>query len=1592
MAAPPPPPAPLGYGNTVPQDPYQRHDPYQRPPTTTYGEQRLSSAGETPRFCCPRVVSRADGRAHSGPYSYAPPPPPQPPQSQWNVPQGPPVHAQTGYQQAPPPPARPPYQAQDNASGYNYGGQSQYQQQPPPPPPRVGGNAYSQYQDSAPQYPQPPLPSLPSAYQEQVSQNVAGWPQPTPYSQQPQSHKHEPNAQPGYAQPQHEPPRQYNRPQSQSPYAPATSNASSNDPYQRPYSQNQGNVPAHPPASSFSPAHNRPPYGPPQSGYGSSAASGNLPTSGSYQTQNWSHGHSASQGSTYAPTSEPPPAYQAGTAPVAPKSIHPYQTQPSQGTPHQSTSGYNPPPVPQQLYSQYDEAHTTQAGLNQPPYSGQSESVPIPPASAASQAQTQPLDAQNNAWPGHYGAPASSHAASVVRPSSQGQTSSYQRVQSPVQSLNDVPISPLITRQSVVSLDQLRYDGPSRSSSRVSRDSVPTPAESITAAPPPVPDKPSVRRTNATNASALGFGGPSDWEYFGPSTDEIDDTAMYSHKTSDEAPAPLAAAELPSDSLDNRSPFDTGNTNVQEDSWPAPQAPAPLNIRRPQSMAFPQNAVVPPSASPPAPIVSEVSQPPVVGGIIAPSSSSPAPSKPSGYPNRTHDQGRITLPPNTPTSFVMDDGFGAYPVALPQTHAVVSAAHQSAERTIYPDDRRQGPMQEPPMVQGYPPHTTPRADPESAAALASSQTELSTLRSKLANVESELAQKESSLAHKDSLLAQKESSLVHKDSLLSQKDSLLAQKDSVIAQKGSVTNQLETSLNELQEKSDLREAEAAQVARQTQSELETLRKKLSDAESAMKTLKTEKESAEAMFSEKELALASSVAQVADLNRQLGDSKKDLEDARQRLDDLKIQLEDAQSELEDEKNKPAPPVDIAPGLDPWFRGSLERFRDILYTESNANTVQEKLKVFMDFVNAESSLRGVDLPFGSEGEVQGFKQQKVSPLGTPKPAPIQTDLKARAASPPSDFIMVDSEPQYSPGGRPILVPRQSVTSLPSTPGSDANQFSVVSVEPKAAPPPDPKPAFKPYRRDTLPDGASAPSVTSPPTVDVKYMPFVYTPAASTSGKASSPSTTPVTQPVYTPIYAPPPVAPSSAPPAKGKSFSKHETFLGELETPIIKPEAPLPPPLKPKTPAPQVQDPPTAPQIFKEPGVKTTRKTPIELLQSLLPSQSADSTPSKDLRLIRTSLTKYPSDFGFISVLTKSWETGAAQKRDRLEVERRARQDAAEQRTNELYEDQEIGYGDIETLENQAKAEELDRKAAEDREEYASYNRDVFDPVFRTLQEQIGGVMNLYADAEALVRTGVAGFRALAPLPGDTDLADAVGVALQVHKSLEERYEEVTKAVVERDRRYKRTETKPFYARGDIASMKKMEKAFELNEKRAEIKAKVERAERCKRLWKIVDASMERGVGENEEFMAQVRDAAAQAAARGVDPEVAKLITEACAVLADVSADSTKLMKHFEVVEMNLNECEYEVSVASAKLKGDGPEYFDRLERERGIEDEKLIEESVKRVQALEGDLREAQTELDVLLGTKRTSDDPEEAARKERLMAALDAAKRRNGDN
>ena len=260
--------------------------------------------------------------------------------------------------------------------------------------------------------------------------------------------------------------------------------------------------------------------------------------------------------------------------------------------------------------------------------------------------------------------------------------------------------------------------------------------------------------------------------------------------------------------------------------------------------------------------------------------------------------------------------------------------------------------------------------------------------------------------------------------------------------------------------------------------------------------------------------------------------------------------------------------------------------------------------------------------------------------------------------------------------------------------------------------------------------------------------------------------------------------------------------------------------------------------------STRRTPSPLLQNIWDEISAyPSLASSPISLACTPLTGgremiKEKEFSWIRDLYTSFNSQSTQIRGRLDIERQQRTEVAEQRTEQLFNDNEIGYADIGLREEEFRRDESENMARECREEYARFTAEVFGPVYGNLQNEIGRLLWLAEyvrerflkdskaaavdDAGAVVTYELAlGLKALEtedlpekPLenihtasaaddnitkpsaysgktiePCTPSLDEVLCLYFCIYDKIEGRHERIVQAITDRDERYKKSELEP-----------------------------------------------------------------------------------------------------------------------------------------------------------------------------------------------------------
>jgi len=378
-----------------------------------------------------------------------------------------------------------------------------------------------------------------------------------------------------------------------------------------------------------------------------------------------------------------------------------------------------------------------------------------------------------------------------------------------------------------------------------------------------------------------------------------------------------------------------------------------------------------------------------------------------------------------------------------------------------------------------------------------------------------------------------------------------------------------------------------------------------------------------------------------------------------------------------------------------------------------------------------------------------------------------------------------------------------------------------------------------------------------------------------------------------------------------------------------------------------------------------------LMTVIPQSNILREEPSQLARLRLDMDNIIDDFSFIHQTVLAWNSGAELKRETYEQERQARISASERRVDELFHDNEIGYGDIGQLEADFKKTESAKKAEEEREEVQSFVGSVFDVVWARINYEMDQLTPLYEEATSLVSSASAGKQMFENTEKRVPIAPIMEVLLILYQKLMIRHQKAFEAVLERDRRLKKTEVAPWFAVSHIEKVKRIEKRFEDAEKKAILEFCRQRDDRANLLMDVLDQHTLRGVGANQDYMESVMQATRkiaqqlareheQGAPRQDGPTTEEEVSKAKSITSALSRSSEQIVRTFHVADMLLNAADYEVSVANAKLSNADAAAFRRLRDAKAKEDHKLAADLEHRMGLIRGDTARTHDEIAKLL--------------------------------
>ena len=756
------------------------------------------------------------------------------------------------------------------------------------------------------------------------------------------------------------------------------------------------------------------------------------------------------------------------------------------------------------------------------------------------------------------------------------------------------------------------------------------------------------------------------------------------------------------------------------------------------------------------------------------------------------------------------------------------------------------------------------------------------------------------------------------------------------------------------------------------------------------------------------------------------------------------------------------------LEPWGKASLNRFAAMLREESRAETNQDKLNIFNVFTSRESRLRVV--LYGTDDELiipQKSVRQKVDikkppeKVGFVKQAVeransigLERSLKALPALPTNRESMV-ALPRNAPAtsilqhgltsngqvvglktpssGNDMKV--QSEIEMPSRPSADD---SYVLVDP-----PSDRVHYSPGGR---PIGASLPKTVVATDVessqDAKLT--LEKDGASSSGMpgnlrhADSPSSNgPIAvgiedlgvprKPAYRPLIyneghsevknyltnrksvCRPYATLTHGSLESTSTFGKAEDVELAGATSILSaPTSQYNPILQDNVDGVSNSKKHEAPSAERPTDLRRFVKADFDPLLLALPNCDAVVHVSARILDLRNVMDAVPDDFSFIHQSVVAWDAKAKQRREDNDRQRHARQAESEQKIDLLFDDHEIGYGDIAELETEFKRSEAARKADEDRLEYQTFVTNVFNLVWTRLHYELDQLIPHYDQYSRLMDYTLAGKDMFEGSKEGLALGPTMSSFLALHQKIEIRHQKAFEAVLERDRRLKKTEISPWYSLSNIAKVKQLEKQFEDAEKRAIIDYCLQRDGRANHLMDVLDQNTLRGVGANQDYMEAIMKAVRRIASGRAfasvpgknEPSVGiQEVEKAKAITALLASSSEQVVQTFHVADMLLNSADYEVSVANAKVTKADMATLAKLKEERAKEDQKLMRDLEHRLALIREDTRRTNDEIAKLMlflgiqngradsvPVQAESIDPQHEAR---MQKALEAAKRRN---
>ena len=659
-----------------------------------------------------------------------------------------------------------------------------------------------------------------------------------------------------------------------------------------------------------------------------------------------------------------------------------------------------------------------------------------------------------------------------------------------------------------------------------------------------------------------------------------------------------------------------------------------------------------------------------------------------------------------------------------------------------------------------------------------------------------------------------------------------------------------------------------------------------------------------------------------------------------------------------------PVDPYEDLDPWSKSSLTRYVAMLRKEAVADSDEERYKIFTAFTAKETKLREILYSIEPENCVMQEKPRSSSLAADPSPPhiegpkipvesgliPVETEeIEERdeklAESSSGDGDVDDEGSEYSAGGRPLLksrAPRESVQwqpnlsllssskELPPKGSSDISSVPISEekqvLEPLTTNPP--RPIYTPFQYMEGPQRGSD---------DLKFDRPAYQAysdlrqASAISGRVGS--------------------SKSNNPGSSFTSQSEHdEAFVGLIRH---------------KSNSYQVSGRrafsalPSLPESLKQ----GSQDGLVEELRAIVWAPLNKQSESSWHITTREELEKFSEDLSYVQETIDKWEHTTSARRQRLEQERAARQDDSEAQIDALFDGKEIGYADINTLEEDFRQTEARTQLDEERREVERFMSELFNPLDERLKNEISALRKSYDSALNQLDREQKGKNNASDRRSPSITMKLVN---EIHNSLEIRFQKRLDLALDCERRRKRAERRPLVFMGDMAGLRKLDGDFDQMERRNILEAAKDRDERANRLMDSFDDAILHGLGLNQSLLDELVSKTARLdpttlRSSGLpDSEIEQILKSTATFAASLRSDSESILRCSGVADMALNDADYAVSVAEAQYANSEPEIFERLESEKKKEDSLLQVDLNSKLQSIQKGPRDLEATVDRLI--------------------------------